>query len=162
MKKLTVEDVKQYAWDNYNKGGDVIIECWTDDDIQERLDEGYTLGDFRNLMDVWEEEDKAARYFSGMDEKAEEPEKPAVDCNRKCSNCMKRAFAGWCGVDYCMGYELCCSEQEEIDTANGCDNYEFGTPACFDCDDDCPSATAGDYSPSAPWNAPGMSIHDFI
>lgn len=24
------------------------------------------------------------------------------------------------------------------------------------------SCTAGDYSPSSPWNAPGMSIHDFI
>ena len=25
-----------------------------------------------------------------------------------------------------------------------------------------PSATAGDYSPNCPWNAPGMSIRDFI
>lgn len=25
-----------------------------------------------------------------------------------------------------------------------------------------PSATNGDYSPSNPWDAPGMSIHDFI
>lgn len=25
-----------------------------------------------------------------------------------------------------------------------------------------PSASRGDYSPSSPWNAPGMSIHDFI
>ena len=25
-----------------------------------------------------------------------------------------------------------------------------------------PSATAGDYSPNNPWDAPGMSIHDFI
>lgn len=24
------------------------------------------------------------------------------------------------------------------------------------------SATNGDYSPSAPWNAPGMSVSDFI
>lgn len=30
-------------------------------------------------------------------------------------------------------------------------------------DDDCtPSATNGDYSPSNPWDAPGMSISDFI
>ena len=33
--------------------------------------------------------------------------------------------------------------------------YDDGTPYC-------PSSTAGDYSPSAPWNAPGMSVHDFI
>jgi hypothetical protein len=26
----------------------------------------------------------------------------------------------------------------------------------------CPSASRGDYSPSNPWDAPGMSIHDFI
>ena len=25
-----------------------------------------------------------------------------------------------------------------------------------------PSATQGDYSPSHPWDAPGMSVHDFI
>lgn len=25
-----------------------------------------------------------------------------------------------------------------------------------------PSATRGDYSPSSPWNAPGMSVSDFI
>lgn len=25
-----------------------------------------------------------------------------------------------------------------------------------------PSATAGDYSPSCPWNAPGMKVSDFI
>lgn len=26
----------------------------------------------------------------------------------------------------------------------------------------CPSCTAGDYGPGNPWDAPGMSIHDFI
>ena len=33
-----------------------------------------------------------------------------------------------------------------------------------DCDDDdyVPSSTNGDYSPSNPWDAPGMSIKDFI
>ena len=25
-----------------------------------------------------------------------------------------------------------------------------------------PSSTMGDYGPSNPWDAPGMSIHDFI
>jgi len=31
-----------------------------------------------------------------------------------------------------------------------------------DIDDYIPSATAGDYSPSNPWDAPGMSVSDFI
>ena len=41
---------------------------------------------------------------------------------------------------------------------------------CLDVEslDDCyeeeyiPSSTNGDYSPSTPWNAPGMSVRDFI
>ena len=40
-------------------------------------------------------------------------------------------------------------EDEEIDW-----NYHF--------DREYRSAYDGDYSPSAPWNAPGMSVHDFI
>lgn len=33
----------------------------------------------------------------------------------------------------------------------------------FDYDEDyVPSAENGDYSPGNPWDAPGMSIHDFI
>ena len=34
----------------------------------------------------------------------------------------------------------------------------------YDCDDEdyIPSSTNGDYSPSDPWNAPGMSAKDFI
>ena len=39
------------------------------------------------------------------------------------------------------------SEDEEIDE----DDEEY-----------IPSAENGDYSPSNPWDAPGMSIHDFI
>ena len=31
-----------------------------------------------------------------------------------------------------------------------------------DDEDYTPSATRGDYSPSNPWDAPGMSISDFI
>lgn len=32
-KKLTIEEVKEIAMKNYEKGGDVIIECWDDEDI---------------------------------------------------------------------------------------------------------------------------------
>lgn len=56
---------------------------------------------------------------------------------------------------------------EEDETINGADDI------CAKAEDDlfsesaaekhyCPSSTCGDYSPSCPWNAPGMSIHDFI
>ena len=40
---------------------------------------------------------------------------------------------------------------------------EIGNPfECFEAENRCPSCTAGDYSPSHPWDAPGMSIRDFI
>ena len=46
--------------------------------------------------------------------------------------------------------------------ATECEQYEEGTPECIECRRGYTSATSGDYSPSNPWNAPGMSIKDFI
>ena len=55
--------------------------------------------------------------------------------------------------------------------AVGADNYPISL-GIYDDDDDgeeetgddeyTPSSTRGDYSPSNPWDAPGMSIRDFI
>ena len=81
---------------------------------------------------------------------------------RKCGNCKNRCFVSWSGLECCMWYEMTTTEEEEIREASNCKKYEEGTPDCFDNDDYCPSATAGDYSPASPWNAPGMSIRDFI
>lgn len=56
-------------------------------------------------------------------------------------------------IDYIMN-KATKEEQEEfyLDTLEETSNEEQY----------CPSSTAGDYSPSSPWNAPGMSIKDFI
>ena len=81
---------------------------------------------------------------------------------KKCSKCKRRAFDNWGHTDLCMGYEMCATDEEEIAMAEECDRYEEGRPSCLEDDDYTPSATHGDYSPSCPWNAPGMSIHDFI
>ena len=43
MNKLTVAEVKDYAMANYDKGGDQIIECWEDSEIQEWVEEDGTL-----------------------------------------------------------------------------------------------------------------------
>lgn len=43
----------------------------------------------------------------------------------------------------------------EYESLTGIDIYELDEPYT-------PSATNGDYSPSCPWNAPGMSVSDFI
>ena len=80
---------------------------------------------------------------------------------KKCGDCKHRAYNSWCGIDYCLDYEMATTEAEEIEAARNCRRYECGEPSCFE-DDYCPSATNGDYSPSNPWDAPGMSIRDFI
>jgi len=81
---------------------------------------------------------------------------------KKCGNCINRFFAGWDGPNPCMGYDMACSEEDEIRTAADCLRYKEGTPSCIEADEYTPSATNRDYGPGNPWDAPGMSIKDFI
>lgn len=87
---------------------------------------------------------------------------------KKCSNCKYRYVSTWDGVvmleEACIDYARTTTEEEEIEAASDCKQYEYGRPSCFEEDEDyyCPSSTNRDYSPSNPWDAPGMSIRDFI
>lgn len=82
---------------------------------------------------------------------------------KSCKDCKCRAFVGWDGIiEYCMWYEMATSDEDCKRRAVECERYEKGTPYCFEKEEYCPSSTNGDYSPSSPWNAPGMSIRDFI
>ena len=54
------------------------------------------------------------------------------------------------------------TENDEIQAAADCREYEEGTPDCLDDGHRTTSATGGDYGPSSPWDAPGMSVRDFI
>ena len=87
-----------------------------------------------------------------------------MNIERKCGNCKYCMFVGWDGIlEGCMDYEMATTEEDEIIAAADCGKYEFGTPKCLERDDEyTPSATNGDYGPSCPWNAPGMSVRDFI
>ena len=51
---------------------------------------------------------------------------------------------------------------EEFNELDFVDDYDYIGEDIGTEDDYTPSATRGDYSPSNPWDAPGMSIHDFI
>lgn len=51
MRITTVSDVKSYALENYEDGWDILLECLTDEDIQDRIDEGYDIEDFRCLCE---------------------------------------------------------------------------------------------------------------
>ena len=68
----------------------------------------------------------------------------------------------------CYNIEAACiddSDDEEpfcIEFDDG-DRYYFPDPETDDEDEDAwSSATDGDYSAAAPWNAPGMSAGDFV
>lgn len=52
-----------------------------------------------------------------------------------------------------VGYEEEESEEDGYEYEDDFDDYDR---------DYAPSSTRGDYSPSAPWNAPGMSVSDFL
>lgn len=78
---------------------------------------------------------------------------------RKCSNCKHRTFWNWGVYESCMDYEMVCGEEDDIRTAAACTRYELDDRDEYD---DTPCSTWGDYSPSDPWNAPGMSVRDFI
>ncbi len=49
--KMEIKKVKQVAMKNYENGGDMIIECWTDEDIAEWLKENK-LEDIYKLMEI--------------------------------------------------------------------------------------------------------------
>lgn len=79
---------------------------------------------------------------------------------KKCSNCANRKIEGWMGYpDYCLDYEMADTDEEEIETAEKCSRY---VEESEEEERYCPSSTGGDYGPGNPWDAPGMSIRDFI
>jgi predicted RNase H-like HicB family nuclease len=52
--------IYDYAVEHYNDGGwDVIVECWTINDIMERIEDGQSKEDalksFESVVDVWAE-----------------------------------------------------------------------------------------------------------
>lgn len=111
---LTIDKIRAYAKENYNNGGDFIVECWSDSDIQDFLARGGTLRELAKMFSERREHFLAAEYYGGYS-----------------SNQDKKMV----------------EEEEFID-----DPPEKIYRSC----------TNGDYSPGNPWDAPGMSIHDFI
>lgn len=54
--KLTIEEVKKVAMKHYNNGGDTIIECWEDREIQEWIDGAgvwYKPGSKKELLKMF-------------------------------------------------------------------------------------------------------------
>ena len=67
--KITVERVKELAMQNYEKGGDTIVECYTDKEIEELINNGVNtekklLKFFKDRYEIDEEHRKAALYYA--------------------------------------------------------------------------------------------------
>ena len=64
---LTIERVKELALQNYNKGGDAIVECYEDNQIEELINSGVDtekklLNWFKTQYAIDEEYRKAALW----------------------------------------------------------------------------------------------------
>ena len=139
----------------------------TFEDVDDYLNELYSLNkindeEFSELIN-W-----AAPLTTNGDSYVEQPVSAHFEIrrqnpDRKCSNCARR-YDELSGGRMCPGWEQCDTESQEINQAHRCDRY-IKDEKLEDEDyeeDYTPSATHGDYSPSSPWNAPGMSMSDFF
>ena len=79
---------------------------------------------------------------------------------KSCDNCANRMCEGMFGREPCFGWECCVDAEEAVKVASACEDY---VPEDEEDDEEyIPSSTAGDYGPGNPWDAPGMSVSDFI
>ena len=118
---ISYEEFQKLGKKYYNRGGDVIVECWDEQAYNEYCEMfgQMTERGALNLIGMYDEDEKEEaadkKWMSG------EPED------------------GWQSIQ----------DEEEDSFLEDDDEY-------------IPSSTYGDYSPGNPWDAPGMSIHDFI
>lgn len=66
---ITVERIKELAKENYNKGGDTIVECYEDKQIEELIKLGVDTEEklldwFKNQFEIDEEYRKAALWHA--------------------------------------------------------------------------------------------------
>ena len=81
---------------------------------------------------------------------------------KSCDNCAYRMHTGFMGNrEPCFGWECCLTAEDAIKTAKKCKDWRMEADS-EDDEHEHTSATEGDYSPSNPWDAPGMNVRDFI
>lgn len=82
---------------------------------------------------------------------------------KSCFNCARyEVYVGYYDeIETCLDYQYAGCDATVAET---CEDYKEKpqTDEAEEEEHEYRSATRGDYSPSCPWNAPGMSISDFI
>lgn len=81
---------------------------------------------------------------------------------RTCRECVNAYSDSFGRLEMCIGWEMC----DDDSAAETCNDYCKGECTAWkrykERREYTSSATNGDYSPSNPWDAPGMSIRDFL
>lgn len=90
---------------------------------------------------------------------------------KTCANCKHHCVVSYDGLlePGCMDYDMSGGdEEEEKALAADCEAYDYGSPEYWEefwedhSERRHTSSYCGDYGPSNPWDAPGMSVSDFI
>ena len=138
---LTIARVKELALKNYNKGGDTIIECFENKEIQELIDRGVNteaklLEMFHEQYEIDEEYRKAAKWYAyGTTEDEEIAEvlgkKTPTENKNKCKDCY---------MYFRNTYDLCTlAEMEKVDgESEACEKFvqahdREGSDPCYGC-----------------------------
>ena len=61
--KMTIAEVRTMAMDMYNEGGDVIIECWSDEQVEEWIAEEGTKIELLETMAVYKDCEKLGNWI---------------------------------------------------------------------------------------------------
>lgn len=137
---LTIERVKELAKQNYNKGGDAIVECYEDYQIRDLIDSGVNteqklLDFFQKQFEIDEEYRKAAKWYAyGTTEDGKIAEMLNVNSEEE--------------------METEDNYSEEDDPCYGCQAYDGG----YNCKH-CPHGDDGRYSVTDVYTPSELGIH---
>ena len=134
-KPISYEEFQALGHKYYTKGGDVIVECWDEQAYNEYCEMfgQMTERGALNLIGMYDEVEKEEAAAKKW--MSGEPEN------------------GWQSIQ----------DEAELMCDLMCGSAEDEEDGFLEDDDEyIPSSTYGDYSPGNPWDAPGMSIRDFI
>ena len=61
---MTYEEFEKFGKDNYNKGGDVIVECWSKSDFEEYVSKfgKITKAEAKRMIARYYEEERTFQY----------------------------------------------------------------------------------------------------
>ena len=165
-KELTYNEFMELALKNYSKGGDSYYECWEDyqfnDYVKEfgAITEARALEMFSRNYDIEQDVDNFIDWASGTEKEPEEEAETEEPLYDRIYNKLFDYAETESNYDAIMGH---IKEDLSLDEDTFQKVYEdFRLEFELWTETKDTGFYEEEYSPSAPWNAPGMKISDFI